>query len=130
MIAPERRRRLLVVASAIGALVGTGCARSGSDSYRPVEGGNPSRGAQALVHYGCGACHVIPGIPDAAGMVGPPLTAFARRGYIAGEVINTQDNLIRWIEHPQAIESGTAMPDLGVTEQEARDMTAYLYTLH
>jgi cytochrome c1 len=61
--------------------------------------------------------------------VGPPLTSFARRTYIAGEVPNTLEYLVRWIEMPQAIEPGTAMPNLGVTEDQARDIAAYLYTL-
>jgi cytochrome c1 len=62
-------------------------------------------------------------------MVGPPLTQFAMRAYIAGEVPNTERALIRWIMTPQSIEPGTAMPNLGVKEAQARDIAAYLYTL-
>lgn len=62
-------------------------------------------------------------------MVGPPLDHFARRSFIAGEASNTSDNLIKWIEAPESIEPGTAMPNLGVTAGTARDMAAYLYTL-
>jgi cytochrome c len=62
-------------------------------------------------------------------MVGPPLTAFGRRSYIAGEVPNTAAFLIRCIEVPQSIEPGTDMPDPGVTEGQARDIAAYPYTL-
>jgi cytochrome c len=62
-------------------------------------------------------------------MVGPPLTMFARRAYIAGQLPNEPDNLIRWIRDPQAVEPGTAMPSLGVEPAVARDMAAYLYTL-
>jgi cytochrome c1 len=72
---------------------------------------------------------VIPGIHGANGLVGPPLTNFAQRAYIAGEVANTADFLVRWIEVPQAIEPGTAMPNLGITEGQARNIAAYLYTL-
>jgi cytochrome c len=61
--------------------------------------------------------------------VGPPLTMFARRAYIAGQLTNQPDNLIRWIQNPQAVEPGTAMPNLGVIPEIARDMAAYLYTL-
>ena len=57
------------------------------------------------------------------------LTAFGRRVYIAGEVPNTSENLVQWLEVPQSIEPGTAMPNLGVTEGEAREIAAYLYTL-
>jgi cytochrome c len=62
-------------------------------------------------------------------MVGPPLTMFARRAYIAGQLSNEPNNLIRWIRDPQAVEPGTAMPNLGVAPAVARDMAAYLYTL-
>jgi cytochrome c len=72
--------------------------------------GDPERGQVALDGFGCGACHVIPGVRAARGMVGPPLTGFARRSYIAGQLVNSPDNLVRWIAYPQAVEPGTAMP--------------------
>jgi cytochrome c1 len=37
--------------------------------------------------------------------------------------------MIRWIQNPQAVDQKTAMPNLGVTDAEARDVAAYLYTL-
>jgi cytochrome c len=89
-----------------------------------------ARGKQAVAAMGCGACHTISGVRDAHGEVGPPLTGVARRSIIAGEVANTPENMIRWIQDPQAIEPNTAMPNLGVNEQSARDIAAYLYTLH
>ena len=95
-----------------------------------VPGGNVSRGKVAISTFGCGACHTIPGVADAKGTVGPPLMFWSKRTYIAGEVPNTPDFLVRWIEVPQAIEPGTAMPNLGVPEGAARDIAAYLYTLH
>ena len=94
-----------------------------------VAGGNPQRGALAIRAYGCGACHRIPGIASANAMVGPPLDNWAERDYIAGGLPNQPKFLIEWIRFPQAIEPGNAMPNMGVTEQEARDMTAYLFTL-
>ena len=97
---------------------------------RPVPGGDPAAGNELLAERGCGSCHTIPGVSGADGLVGPPLDHFARRTYIAGEVINNADFLVRWIEVPQAIEPGTAMPNLGITEGQARSMAAYLYTLH
>jgi cytochrome c1 len=73
---------------------------------------------------------VIPGIHAANGLVGPPLYFFSRRTMIAGELPNTPDNLVRWIMNPPSVEPGTAMPDLGLSDQQARDAAAYLYTLH
>jgi cytochrome c len=68
-------------------------------------------------------------VPGAQGTVGASLTAFSRRMYIAGNLPNTPENLVAWIRSPQAIEPGTAMPDLGVSEVDARHLAAYLATL-
>jgi cytochrome c len=87
------------------------------------------RGKQQIIAYGCGSCHVIPGIGQATGLVGPPLTHFAKRAYIAGEVLNNSEFLTQWIAVPQSIEPGTVMPNLGVSYGKARDIAAYLYTL-
>ena len=105
-----------------------GCGRDDAP-LRPVPGGNPDRGKQQIVAYGCGSCHTIPGVDRAHGLVGPPLTQFASRVYIAGEVPNNLRYLTQWISAPQSIEPGTAMPNLGVTAAQARDIAAYLYTL-
>lgn len=93
-------------------------------------GGNPDRGKQIIRSTGCGSCHDIPGIREADGRVAPPLTFFAERTFIAGRLPNTPRNLIRWIRDPQSVEPGTAMPTLGLDEAQARDVAAYLYTLH
>jgi cytochrome c1 len=52
-----------------------------------------------------------------------------RQTYIAGQLPNTPDNLVKWIEDPPAIEPKTAMPKLGLSEAQARDIASYLYTL-
>ena len=80
------------------------------------------RGKQQIVAYGCGSCHVIPGVGQATGLVGPPLTHFAKRAYIAGEVPNNPEFLTQWIAVPQSIEPGTVMPNLGVSYGKARDI--------
>lgn len=97
--------------------------------YAQSTGGDADRGRAVLAQYGCGACHIIPGVDGANGLVAPPLTLFAHRTFIAGEVPNTPDNLIKWIRTPQAIEARTAMPALGLSDREAHDAAAYLYTL-
>ncbi len=94
-----------------------------------LTGGDPARGIAAVGRYGCGSCHDIPGIRSARGTVGPPLGRIAARTYLAGRLSNTPANMMQWIQHPQHIERGTAMPEMGVTESEARDITAFLYTL-
>ncbi len=65
----------------------------------------------------------------ANGMVRPPLNAWSQRVYIAGQLPNTPANLIGWLQNPQAFRPGSAMPNLGVSETDARNMAAYLYTL-
>ena len=94
-----------------------------------LTGGDPDRGVSAIGRYGCASCHTIPGIRGANALVGPPLTRIAMRSYLAGQLQNTPSNMVRWIQHPQHVEKGTAMPEMGVTENDARDIAAYLHTL-
>jgi cytochrome c len=109
------------------ALLLWGCTPPVEQSY--VVGGVADTGQQLIADYGCGACHDIPGIPGANATVGPPLGKWAERVYIAGALPNRPGNLVAWLMDPQAIEPGTAMPDLSISEQEALDMSAYLYSL-
>lgn len=99
-----------------------GCGEAGAD-------GSPARGQAAIGAYGCTACHEIAGIRGVSSRVGPPLLAVGRQSYIAGVLPNTRANMTAWLENPPAMAPNTAMPNLGVTPAEARDITAYLYTL-
>jgi cytochrome c2 len=90
--------------------------------------GNVARGQQAFGKYGCGGCHTVHHIPQAGGTVGPPLDGVAARGIIGGRLSNTPDHMRAWIEDPQKISPGTAMPNVGVTKQDSRDIAAFLYT--
>jgi mono/diheme cytochrome c family protein len=90
---------------------------------------DPERGRIALQQHACTACHVIPGLTGSDVHVGPPLAGIGRRKLIAGAVPNTPDQLVRWIREPHAVDPGTAMPTLKVSEGAARDMAAYLATL-
>jgi cytochrome c2 len=89
-------------------------------------GGDPVRGAQAIAARGCATCHDIPGIRPSGAQVGPSLEGLATRPFLAGQVRNRPDRLIAWIMDPKSIEPGTAMPDLGIGEVEARDIATYL----
>jgi cytochrome c1 len=112
-----------------GLMVLVGLGACGHHQPRSLGVGDPDRGKDQIVASGCGSCHVIPSVPGAVGQVGPPLTHFAKRAYIAGEVPNNGDFLVQWISVPQSIEPGTAMPNLGVSNAQARDIAAYLYGL-
>jgi cytochrome c1 len=94
-----------------------------------LTGGDPSRGRALLKREPCGGCHEIPGVAGANGRVGPSLVHFAARAYIGGHAQNTPENLVRWIQDPSHFEPGTAMPPTPLSEREARDVAAYLYTL-
>jgi cytochrome c len=120
-----RIRRQLGMGIAIFAIFACGSPKP----KREVVGGNPEQGKVAIKKYACGACHVIPGIEGANGRESHPLFGFANRGDIAQTVVNTPDNLVRWIRKPTDIRPRTRMPIMGVSEQEAKDIAAYLYTL-
>jgi cytochrome c2 len=106
------------------------CDRETDDiSRRLLVDGNAPRGRQIVRAYGCTACHSIPGVAGPDARVGPPLGGIASRMFIAGVLPNQPANMIRWIRNPQGVDSLTAMPDLGVSERDARDIAGYLYTL-
>jgi cytochrome c oxidase assembly factor CtaG/cytochrome c2 len=119
---------VVIVLASLGLFPLSACSADGGP-YQTVAGGDVERGKRSIENYGCGSCHVVPGIRTAVGAVGPPLTAFGRRSFIAGALPNTVGSLIPWIENPQSIVPGRAMPNLGVTDRDARDIAAYLYTL-
>jgi cytochrome c len=111
------------------ALAASGCVSATERAAEALTGGSVARGHQALRDYGCVTCHTIPGVYGADALVGPPLNRMGARVYVAGELPNTPENLMRWIRDPRAISPRTAMPDTGVTEADARHIVAYLYTL-
>ncbi len=126
------RSSLLALALAFIALGFTGCvdrAAQAEQIAQAATGGSAARGAAAIARYGCGSCHVIPGVSGAVGRVGPPLSGVGDRFYIAGVLQNTPPNLIRWIENPPGVDEHTVMPKLGVTHRDAIDIAGYLYTL-
>jgi cytochrome c2 len=98
-------------------------------STKGGEIGDVAAGKAAIEWVGCGACHVIPGIAGAVGMVGPPLDHIGSRQYLAGMLHNTPASMIAWLRFPQHIVPGNAMPDMGLSATEARNIAAYLETL-
>lgn len=117
----------LILVFIAGNLAILGLERHPVDSYRYVTGADPERGKVALQAYGCTGCHVVPGLRQPQGRVGPKLEDIARQTYIGGVLANTPENLILWIQDPPRFSPETAMPDLGVTPDDARDIAAYLY---
>jgi cytochrome c1 len=124
MIRPRTTLLLILAAIALA-----GCEREKVRVAKSLTGGDPHRGELAIQNYGCASGHTIPGIRGANALVGPPLTQVGGRTYIGGVLQNTPANLIRWIQDPPAVDAKTAMPNLHVTESDARDIATYLYTL-
>lgn len=96
---------------------------------RTLVKGSAEEGRAAILNISCGVCHVIPGVPGAQGAVGPSLEGFAHRSLIAGVAPNRPATLARWVRDAPSVSPATGMPDLPVTEEQAVDIAAYLYTL-
>jgi putative membrane protein len=118
-----------LVAAVSSVLTLAACGRSAYQSASAMTGGDPDRGRAIVAKYGCDTCHTIPGVRTATARVGPPLGGVAARVYIAGHVPNTPGNMQDFIRYPHRHDPLTVMPETGVTEQDARDLAAYLYTL-
>jgi cytochrome c2 len=118
---------------AIGAFGAAGCERATPAplANRRVYAGDAARGHAILASgaHGCAACHAIPGVRGPQGVVGPPLDGMARRGFIAGQLPNTPDVLVAFLQNPPALVPQTGMPDTRLSLDDARDIAAYLYTL-
>jgi mono/diheme cytochrome c family protein len=90
---------------------------------------NAARGREIIGRVGCASCHTIPGIRWPEGRVGPDLHGFANSNLIAGELPNRPDILAAYVRQAPAVLPGTTMPAMPISEGEARDVAAYLYTL-
>ena len=106
-----------------------GCAEAEAPAHLAIPGADPVRGKALIADYGCGSCHFVEGVPGADGIVGPRLEDFAKRTLLAGTFPNVPRFLVPWLVSPPALKPETAMPDLGVSDGEARDIASYLYTL-
>ena len=122
-----KRRVPALACTMLGAVALGGCL-DGADAP-VVRGGDASRGRATLARLECDVCHVIPGVPGVNGHLGPSLAQFRHRVHLAGRFPNDPEVLVRWLVDPPAMLPDTAMPAIGATEAEARDMAAYLYTL-
>lgn len=78
--------------------------------------------------YGCPACHDLPTLAP-KGQVGPPLQGVSGRAYLAGSRPNTPEAMVEWIRFPDRVRPGTIMPNLGIREEEARSLAAFLHSV-
>lgn len=110
------------------ALLSAGCS---SGSFHRASAHSGERSSPDLMRqYGCPACHVIPHVPGAVGKVGPSLLALNQRSYLASTLPNSPENLERWIIHPQRFQPGTAMPEMGVSDADARAIADFLLSAY
>jgi mono/diheme cytochrome c family protein len=99
------------------------------DAEGSLAGGGDRDALAALRRYGCHGCHSIPGIVGPAATLGPPLAGLGRRALVAGRFPNSEDQVAAWIRNPQELDPRSAMPDLGVTDHDARLIARHLRTL-
>jgi cytochrome c2 len=126
-----RRRGLIATVSTLMLLcMLVGCDKPNVAIARSTTHGDESMGREKIIALGCASCHTIPGIPAGhAARVGPPLDHIASRSYIGGGVQNDGLNMIHWIQNPKQLRPNAAMPNLHISETDARDIACYLYTL-
>jgi cytochrome c len=122
------RARLKAVAGALALVLLGACDKALPPAGARAPGQSDRQAIELIRYYGCGTCHAIPGVPSATGLVGPPLARLKSRNYIGGVLTNNLDNLTRWIRNPREIAPKTAMPDVGVSEADAKVIAGYLYT--
>lgn len=102
----------------------------------PDAPGDPNNGqrlfTQARPGYqsGCGTCHTLSGVSSGVWPGAPNLTNVTLRPTLSREGMQTNpDNLRRWIMDPRSMKSDATMPALaGLSEEDARDLTAFLYS--
>ena len=118
-----------VFLSVVAALAAGSCRGSRSiPAYAVAIGGDRARGQALVSARHCGACHDIPHVTGATGVIGPPLADLWRRSFIAGTLANTPDNLVRCIRNPHGVAPETAMPVVGLDDRQARDIATFLYS--
>jgi cytochrome c oxidase subunit 2 len=104
-----------------------------ADSAKPTPASAQSpevaQGQKLFLMKGCAGCHSLVAYNAPKGLLGPNLANVGARTYIAaGTLKNTDENLAHWIRFPQEVKHGVLMPTLGVTEEEAKALVAFLRT--
>jgi cytochrome c oxidase subunit 2 len=94
----------------------------------PEPAGAAAEGKAIFARSACVGCHTIRGV--SAGALGPDLTHFGSRALFgAGLWPTTGDHVVTWLKDPPALKPGSKMPNLHLTDAEARALAAYLTSL-
>jgi cytochrome c oxidase subunit 2 len=88
-----------------------------------------ARAGRRIFEERCAGCHSVRGTTS-AGMQAPDLTHLASRRLIAaGQMTNTPEHRLDWIEHAQRIKPDSLMPSMPLSASDATALSAYLSTL-
>jgi cytochrome c oxidase subunit II len=96
----------------------------------PVQPTDPlaQKGLDLFSQSACVGCHTIAGV--SGGVLGPNLTHFGSRKTMgANLMLNTPENVAKWIENPGHLKPGALMPDLGMRGEQTTALAAYLLSL-
>ena len=100
----------------------------GADWYAHQDQADAERGKSLFDENGCIACHQMHG---SGGDVGPSLTTqvpeFPHGTWVGDKLRGGW--IYQWLKNPQALLPDTIEPNLGLSDQQARDLTAFLLTL-
>jgi cytochrome c oxidase subunit II len=89
-------------------------------------GGDPGRGLSVFRNNTCVNCHAITG-ETGPNNIAPNLTHLGQRKTLGtGIVQNNPTNLGRWIKNAAELKPGVLMPAYNFSEQDLRDLVAYL----
>lgn len=110
-------------------LTGPAACADKTDEPRTLAGADPARGLAVIERAGCAACHAVPGVRWPVGATAASLDRFGTSPLISGRLPNQPETLARFVRNAPSLDPATAMPPMPMTEAEARDVAAYLYTL-
>lgn len=96
--------------------------------------GDATRGRAVIEAKGCGTCHRMRGVaplPATTLPIAIAPAALARGQRLAPDLAHARERLrpaalLQWLESPEQLQPGTAMPTIPLDETERRDVAAYL----
>ncbi len=112
---------------AVTALILVAACKPPTDARWPVDPAAAARGLSVIKRVECAACHDIKGVAWPKGRTGPSLLDFGERGVIAGTLPNRPDVLAAFVQNAPSVKRGSPMPPMPISQQESRDIAAYLY---
>ena len=78
----------------------------------------PEEFRKVFLEKGCHGCHKVDSIPEATGVLGPPLDGVSQKARIAGGFLaNTPENLATWLRNPKEVKV-TIMTNTGLNEEQ------------